>query len=232
VRGRESFHNLIISAVGQGYGTTGQPLDLKHLIDKVELEQDGVTVFSADRFALHLLESYMNANADNVLVNSLVIPLARLGFGNSDWPTDQMDKLFLKIFTKAALAANSGGNPALTVTNLLAQARFDLLPAPAARGSVCSVHTANHTTVTGTNTIENLPVAPCGGSPGWCCIARLKARPSTMPPAKMSSGCACGWAARRSLTHPRNGFCRTVVRPALSPTQRERRRAGIVSGDV
>lgn len=160
VRGRESFHNLIVSCAGQGYGVSGTALDIMHVAEKVELEQDGVTVFTADPFGLRQLESYANANADKVLNNGLHIPLARLGFGNSDWPTGKMDKLFLKIHTKAALPANSNGNPTLTFTNLLAQARFDLLPEPLARGSVFSVHTASHTTVAGTNTIENLPVGP------------------------------------------------------------------------
>lgn len=157
VQGRDSFSDIFLRVAGQGYGTTGAALSVPHVVEMVELQQDGETVLSASPHALRLYEALKNSNVDAPDTSVLHIPLSRLGLStSSDWPTGKMGKLLLRVLLKAALPANSSGNPALTLTELTASARSEQLPEPMARGSVFTFHMASHTPVAGANVIENL----------------------------------------------------------------------------
>lgn len=157
VRGRDSFSDLFLRVNGQGYGVVDSPLDIRHAVERIELQQDGDAVLSASPQALRIYEAMKNANDDVPDPSVLAIPLARLGLSSvSDWPTGKMDKFLLRVLLKAALPANSGGNPALTLTELTASARSEQLPEPMARGSVFTFHMATHLPVAGANIVENL----------------------------------------------------------------------------
>lgn len=157
VQGRDSFSDIFLRVNGQGYGVAGSALDIRHAVEKVELQQDGDTVLTASPHALRLYEGMRNSNQDQPDISVLAIPLARLGLSTvSDWPTGKMGKFLLRVLLKAALPANSGANPALTLTELTASARSEQLPEPMGRGSVFTFHMATHLPVAGANVIENL----------------------------------------------------------------------------
>lgn len=159
VQGRDSFSEIFLRVAGQGYGSAGAPLDICHAVETVELQQDGDTVLSASPRALRLLEMFRNSNVDAPDNSVLSIPLARAGLsGASDWPTGKMGKLLLRVLLKPALTANSGGNPALALTELTAHARSEQLPEKTARGDVFTFHMATHQPTAGMNVIENIAV--------------------------------------------------------------------------
>lgn len=157
VNGADSFHNILLRVAGQGYGTTGAPLDIQHAIESIEIAPDTGAVLTVSPRALRLMEVLTNANGDVADPSVLNIPLARLGLtGVSDWPTGKMGKCLLRVLPKAALPANSSGNSALTLTALTAHARSEQLAAPAPLGGVFSFHMSSHLPVTGWNIIESV----------------------------------------------------------------------------
>ena len=157
VQGRDSFSDLFLRVAGQGYGVATTPLNVVHAVDSIELQQDGETVLSLSPHALRALEAFRNSNVDSPDPSVLHIPLSRLGLASvSDWPTGKMGKFLLRVLLKPALPANSGGNPALTLTDLTAHARSEQLPEPMGRGAVFTFHMASHLPVAGVNIIENL----------------------------------------------------------------------------
>ncbi|MEN9575644.1 MAG: hypothetical protein RL514_3499 [Verrucomicrobiota bacterium] len=159
VRGTDTFHDLYLRVTGQGYGVAGSALDIQHAIESIEIAPSGGSVMTVFPRALRLWQTLRNSNADPSDVSVLAIPLARPGLSQvSDWPTGKMDKCLLRVLPKAALPANSGANPALTLTSISAYSRSEQLAAPADLGAVQSFHQASHTPVAGWNTIDNLSV--------------------------------------------------------------------------
>ena len=153
---KRSFHDLTLKV--EGTGPNGTTLDVRHVIESVELFQSGKSksLIRPNQFMRY--QEFLNATADPIPTNVLFIPLARPGVRGTDWATGDMESFQISVKLKAALY-NVSGQSAAAFTRLTGNMTYEPLPAPANRGDVYLHQTISQPAPSaGWNTIDNLTV--------------------------------------------------------------------------
>ena len=153
---KRSFHDLTLKV--EGTGPNGTTLDVRHVVEYVELFQSGKSKLLLKPGQFLRYQEFLNTTDDAFPTNALFLPLARPGVLGSDWATGDMESFQISVKLKSALY-NVNGQSAAAFTRLTGSMTYEPLAAPVNRGDVFLLNTISQPAPSaGWNTIDNLTV--------------------------------------------------------------------------
>ena len=162
--GTRRIYGLLIKAMGTKHQAgDGHPYltpEFEALVEHLSVLVDGKVKMLLNPRLARRFDLYLNANADYLAEDTLLVPFTRPGYPGSSWGTGDITSLHIKakIVNTMPTQDPSGYAFDYTYTGLKACLAYLNLDKPEPRGSVFLQSTINLNPIAGWNQIDDLPI--------------------------------------------------------------------------